>query len=119
MNNIDKIIYEIYIIKDNLILVQEYFLKNKIIDLIYTSFIQDTKHILEIYKDRLEFSEITKENHIGLSSAVNALQNTNLDKVKVSAIEGMEASCTIFSNDDYSMILGIIFNRLPDNIANL
>lgn len=115
MNNIDKTINEMYFINEDLILIEEYFLKNKVIDLIFTSFIKDTKHILEIYQDRLEFSELTKENHVGLSSAVDALQNTSLDKIKVSSIEGTEASCTIFSNEDYSMILGIIFNRLLDN----
>ncbi|MDQ0066052.1 hypothetical protein [Chryseobacterium lathyri] len=114
MNNIDKKIYEIYLKKDNLILVQEYFLKNKIIDIIFTSFIQDTKHIFEIYRDRLEFSEMTRENYVGLSSAVYALQNTKLDKIKVSSIEGLESSCTIFSNDDYSIILGVIFTRTPE-----
>lgn len=101
MNNIDKKIYEVYLLKNNLLLIQEYFLKNKIIDLIFTSFIQDTKHILEIYKDRLEFSELTKEDHIGLGSTVDMLQNTKMDKIMVSSIEGEEASCTIFSNDDY------------------
>lgn len=113
MNNIDKTINEMYFIKEDLILIEEYFLKNKLIDLIFTSFTKDTKHILEIYKDRLEFSELTKENHVGLRSTVNMLETTELEKIKVSSIEGTEASCVIFSNDDYSIILGIIFAKLP------
>jgi hypothetical protein len=111
MNNIDKTINEIYFIKDNLTLIEEYVLKNKVIDLIFTSFIKDTKHILEIYNDRLEFTELTKENHVGLKSTVSMLKSTELKEIKVSSLKGEKASCTIFSNGDYSIILGVIFNR--------
>jgi len=111
MNNIDKTINEIYLIKDSLNLIEEYFLKNKVINLIFTSFTKDTKHILEIYKDRLEFTQMTKKNHDGLKSTVRMLESTELDEIKVSSLKGEEANCTVFSNDDYSIILGAIFNR--------
>ncbi|UKB84842.1 hypothetical protein LF887_04175 [Chryseobacterium sp. MEBOG06] len=105
----DLIVNEIYNIKDNKELIKDYI--NKLIskENIFDSFVQSRQHLFEIYNDRLDFS-IYKGNHFeGLEEVVEEMRYSGLKNIRLSYIDGTKRSCSIFSSDDYKVILGIIF----------
>ncbi|AZB11344.1 hypothetical protein EG344_22155 [Chryseobacterium sp. G0162] len=106
----DIIINELFEIRNFLELVKDYV--NKIKgqkDIFKFTFVQTREHLYEIYNDRLDFSIYSGEYYEGLTEVVKRMKYSDLNNVKLSSIEGFEKSCSIFSSEDYSVILGIIF----------
>ena len=75
-----------------------------------TSFVIDRIHIYNIYRDRLEMSRnLTYEHYDGLEETVSNLYLSDLRNVKVSEIEIGDKSCLLFTDEDVSLVIGIIF----------
>lgn len=104
----DRIINDLYEIRNYLDQVESYI--NNIKDkLIIDSFVQTRQHLYDIYNDRLDYSILTKNYFDGHGEVVKRMKNSDLENVRLSVIDGQKKSCSIFSNEDYSIILGIIF----------
>ncbi|ASK32523.1 hypothetical protein CEY12_21615 [Chryseobacterium sp. T16E-39] len=106
----DNIINELYSIRNFLDQVKDYvnLIKDKK-DIFELSFVQTREHLFEIYNDRLDFSAYSKEYYEGLAETVKRMKNSPLKNVKLSVVEGDNKSCSIFSSEDFSIILGTIF----------
>ncbi|WP_426479368.1 hypothetical protein ACP3T3_07935 [Chryseobacterium sp. CBSDS_008] len=105
----DTIINELYDIRNYLDQIVSYLKKLRSNSITLDSFVQTKEHLYEIYNDRLDLS-IYQGNHFeGLGEVVKRMKNTELNNIRLSYIDGDKRSCSIFSSDDYSIILGIIF----------
>ncbi|WP_345989861.1 hypothetical protein AAEU33_19845 [Chryseobacterium sp. Chry.R1] len=104
----DKIIDDLYSIRDHLDQVQSYINKIKN-NLIMDSFVQTRQHLYDIYNDRLDLSNYTKNYFDGHKEVVTRMKNSDLQNVRLSVIDGDKRSCSIFSSEDFSTILGVIF----------
>ncbi|CAH0293561.1 hypothetical protein SRABI04_04417 [Chryseobacterium sp. Bi04] len=78
-------------------------------DIFSTSFVASREHLYEIYNDRFNFSIYQGNYFEGLAETVKRMKYSDLQNVKLSVIDGDKKSCSIFSSEDYSIILGIIF----------
>ncbi|WP_449387127.1 hypothetical protein [Chryseobacterium lineare] len=106
----DKIINDLYEIRNNLDQVKSYIDKIKTKKEIFTTnFIQTRQHLYEIYNDRLDLSIYTKNHFKGHAEVVKQMQESDLENIQLSVIDGEKKSCSIFSNEDFSIIIGIIF----------
>ncbi|WP_370899836.1 hypothetical protein [Chryseobacterium gossypii] len=108
--NYDKIINELFEIRNYLDLVRDYV--NKIKDqkdVFNISFTQTRQHLYEIYHDRFDFSIHSGEYYEGLPEVVKRMKYSDLENVRLSVIDGEKKSCSIFSSEDYNIILGMIF----------
>ncbi|WP_353145116.1 hypothetical protein [Chryseobacterium sp.] len=106
----DLIIFDLYNIRNYLDQVKSYVDNIKEKDEIFDfSFIKTREHLYEIYNDRLDFSVYSGKYFEGLGEVVKRMKNSELKNVRLSAIEGDMKSCSIFSSEDFSIILGIIF----------
>ncbi|WP_123911425.1 hypothetical protein [Chryseobacterium sp. G0162] len=73
------------------------------------SFVQTREHLYHIYNDRLGLGVHLDNSFEGHCEVVKKMKNSNLKNVRLSYIDGEKKSCSIFSSEDYSIILGIIF----------
>ncbi|AKK71848.1 hypothetical protein [Chryseobacterium gallinarum] len=106
----DLIIDDLYEIRNYLDQVVDYIKKIKDQKDIFSSSFPETKeHLYEIYNDRLDFSVYQGKYFEGLAETVKRMKHSNLKNVLLSVIDGDKRSCFIFSSEDYSTILGIIF----------
>lgn len=104
----DKIIDELYNIRNNLEQLGLYL--NNIKENIFTaSFVQTRQHLYDIYNDRLDSSIHLSDSYEGHREVVKRMKNSDLENVRLSVIDGEKKSCSIFSSEDYSIILGMIF----------
>jgi|GEM_PF-1855684 len=106
----DKIINDLYDIRNYLDQVVDYI--NKIKDqkdLFDSSFAETREHLYEIYNDRFDFSIYSGKYFEGLPEVVKRMKYSNLKNVKLSCIDGEKKSCYIFSSEDFDLILGMIF----------
>ncbi|MCQ9634069.1 hypothetical protein MP477_03770 [Chryseobacterium sp. WG23] len=104
----DIIINEIYNLKDDIQL-KDYLNSLKSKKSILDSFVQTREHLYDIYNDRLDFSIYRGDYFEGLAEVVAEMKNSDLENIRLSYIEGNKKGCSIFSSEDYSIILGIIF----------
>lgn len=104
----DLIINDLYEIRNYLDQVIDYIkkIKDKLLE---DSFIQTRQHLYEIYNDRFEYSIYSGRYFEGLPEVVKRMNYSDLKNVRLSAIDGAKKSCFIFSSEDYSIILGMIF----------
>lgn len=104
----DKIIQELYDIRNYLDQVESYInnIKGKIIE---DTFVQTREHLYNIYNDRLGLEGYLGNYFEGHVEVVKKMKNSNLENVRLSYIDGEKTSCSIFSSEDYNIILGIIF----------
>jgi hypothetical protein len=109
-NENDIIIYDLNTIKNSLIQVKDYveLIKNKGLTF-EVNFVQTREHLYDIYNDRLNFSIHQGTYFEGLKETVEEMKNSELKNVRLSSIEGEKTSCSIFSSEDYSIILGVVF----------
>lgn len=104
----DKIIEELYDIRNNLEQIRLYL--NKIKEkLLIESFVQTKWHLYDIYNDRLKMSFYQGTYFEGHREVVERLENSDLENVRLSIIDGDKRSCSIFSSEDFQIIIGIIF----------
>ncbi|MCQ9638182.1 hypothetical protein MP478_02185 [Chryseobacterium sp. WG14] len=104
----DIIITKIYKLKDDKQL-KDYLNSLKSKKSILDSFVQAREHLYDIYNDRLDFSIYRGDHFEGLAEVVEEMKNSDLENIRLSYIDGNKKSCSIFSSEDYSIILGIIF----------
>ncbi|WP_343608400.1 hypothetical protein [Chryseobacterium oranimense] len=104
----EKIIYELYDIRNNLEQLGLY-LNNIKENIFTTSFVQTRQHLYDIYNDRLDSSIHLSDSYEGHRELVKRMKNSDLENVRLSVIDGEKKSCSIFSSEDYSIILGMIF----------
>lgn len=104
----DTIINELYSIRDHLDQVKSYInkIKNSVI---MDSFVQKRQHLYDIYYDRLDLNNYKKNYFDGHVEVVKRMKNSDLENVKLSVIDGEKKSCSIFSSEDFNIILGMIF----------
>ncbi|MDR6528468.1 hypothetical protein [Chryseobacterium rhizosphaerae] len=105
----DLIINNLYNIRNYLDQVVSYVGQIKDQKDILDSFVQTREHLYDIYNDRLDFSIYQGNYFEGLAETVKRMKYSDLQNVKLSVIDGDKKSCSIFSSEDYSIILGIIF----------
>ncbi|NML56721.1 hypothetical protein [Chryseobacterium cheonjiense] len=106
----DKIINDLYEIRDHLNQVENYINRIRTIKNIFTTtFIQTRQHLYDIYNDRLDLSIQTKNYFDGHREVVKKMKKSDLKNIRLSVIDGERKSCSIFSSEDYNIILGIIF----------
>lgn len=104
----DKIINDLYDIRYYLDQVESY-ISNIKDELLKDSFVQTRQHLYDIYNDRLDYSIHTNNYFDGHGEVVKRMKNSDLENVRLSIIDGEKRSCSIFSSEDYSIILGMIF----------
>lgn len=106
----DKIINDLYDIRYYLDQVVDYMkiIKDKK-DTFTLSFVQTRQHLYDIYNDRLDYSIHTNNYFDGHGEVVKKMKNSDLENVRLSVIDGEKRSCSIFSSEDYSIVLGMIF----------
>ncbi|WP_333597396.1 hypothetical protein [Chryseobacterium flavum] len=105
----DIIINELFEIRNYLDQAASYLKKLRSNSFTLDSFVQTKEHLYEIYNDRLDFSFYSGEYYEGLAEVVKRMKYSDLKNVRLSVIDGDKKSCFIFSSEDYSIILGIIF----------
>lgn len=71
--------------------------------------VTNKEHLFEIYSDRLEFSTYTGEFFEGLKEVVEKMKKSDLENIRLTYIDVQKRSCSVFSSEDYNIILGIIF----------
>ncbi|SHH36049.1 hypothetical protein SAMN05421866_2711 [Chryseobacterium oranimense] len=104
------IINDLYEIRNHLDQVIDYVKKIKDQKDIFNSAFSETRqHLFDIYNDRLDSSIHLSDSYEGHREVVERLENSDLENVRLSVIDGEEKSCSIFSSEDYSIILGMIF----------
>lgn len=113
MNNLvanDLIINDLYEIRNYLDQVIEYIKNIKDQKNIFSSaFLETRQHLYDIYNDRLDLGVYLGNYYEGHGEVVKRMKNSDLENVRLSVIDGEKRSCFIFSSEDYSVILGIIF----------
>ncbi|AKK71849.1 hypothetical protein OK18_03625 [Chryseobacterium gallinarum] len=105
----DNIINELYDIRNYLDQIESFLKKLKSRGITLDSFVQTREHLYEIYNDRLDLSIYQGHYFEGLGEVVKRMKNSVLNDIRLSYIDGDKRSCSIFSSEDYSTILGIIF----------
>lgn len=78
-------------------------------DIFSVCFVQTRQHLYDIYNDRLDLGAYLDNCYEGHEKVVEQMKDSDLHNVRLSYIEGEKKSCSIFSSEDYSIILGIIF----------
>lgn len=106
----DVIVNDLYEIRNYLDQVIDYIKNIKDQKEIFSSAFSETReHLYEIYNDRFEYSIYSGNYFEGLPEVVKRMKYSDLKNVRLSAIDGAKKSCFIFSSEDYSIILGMIF----------
>lgn len=106
----DKIINDLYDIRYYLDQVVDYIKQIKgQKDVFNISFVETRQHLYDIYNDRLDYSIHTRNYFDGHGEVVKRMKKSDLENVRLSVIDGEKKSCSIFSSEDYSIILGMIF----------
>lgn len=106
----DSIINDLFGIKNYLNQVVDYVKENKDQKNIFkTSFVETRQHLYDIYNDRLGMSFYLGNHFEGHREVVEKMRNSDVENVRLSVIDGDKRSCSIFSSEDFSVILGIIF----------
>ena len=105
----DTIINELYDIRNYLDQIVSYLKKLKSNATTLDSFVQTKEHLYEIYNDRLDLSVYQGNYFEGLSEVVERMKSSELNNIRLSYIDGDKRSCSIFSSEDYNIVLGIIF----------
>lgn len=106
----DKIINDLYEIRNYLDQVIGYIKKIKDQkDIFNICFVQTRQHLYDIYNDRLDLGVYLGNYYEGHGEVVKRMKNSDLENVRLSVIDGEKRSCSIFSSEDYSVILGMIF----------
>lgn len=106
----DLIINDLYEIRNYLDQVVDYFKKIKDQkDIFNVCFVQTRQHLYDIYNDRLDLGVYLSNYFEGHGEVVKRMKNSDLENVRLSVIDGEKKSCSIFSSEDYSIILGMIF----------
>jgi hypothetical protein len=113
MNNLvmnDLIINDLYEIRNYLDQVIDYVKKIKDQkDIFSFAFSETRQHLYDIYNDRLGSGIHLSDSYEGHREVVKRMKNSDLENVRLSGIDGEKRSCSIFSSEDYSVILGMIF----------
>lgn len=113
MNNLvmnDIIINDLYEIRNNLDQITDYVKKIKDQKYLFNfAFSETRQHLYDIYNDRLDLGVYLGNYYEGHGEVVKRMKNSDLENVRLSIIDGEKRSCSIFSSEDYSVILGIIF----------
>ncbi|PKF73278.1 hypothetical protein [Chryseobacterium sp. PMSZPI] len=106
----DLIINDLYEIRNYLDQVVNYIKRIKDQkDIFSSSFSQTREHLYEIYNDRFDYSIYSGNYFEGLPEVVKRMKYSDLKNVKLSVIDGDKKSCFIFSSEDFTVILGMIF----------
>ncbi|WP_426278407.1 hypothetical protein ACN9MN_03575 [Chryseobacterium sp. S-02] len=106
----DSMVNDLFEIKNDLNQVVDYVknMKDKK-NIFNTSFVETRQHLYDIYNDRLGMSFYLGNHFEGHREVVERMRNSDLENVRLSLIDGEKKSCSIFSSEDYSIILGMIF----------
>lgn len=74
-----------------------------------SAFSETRQHLYDIYNNRLDLGVYLGNYFEGHGEVVKRMKNSDLENVRLSVIDGEKKSCSIFSSEDYSIILGMIF----------